>query len=99
MKDESFGALATLGSEYLLIENKPYKAQIKAYNDSLKILDVSVYDFEQFESEFEKYRTITEKYESILTGDDKEYRAHFKALKRELEKAGYQKTSRISMSG
>ena len=29
MKDDSFGALATLGSEYLLIENKPYKAQIK----------------------------------------------------------------------
>ena len=99
MKDESFGALSTLGSEYLLIENKPYKAQIKAYNDSLKMLDVSGYDLEQFENDFEKYRKITGKYESILTGDDKEYRAHFKALKRELEKAGYQKTSRISMSG
>ncbi len=92
LKDDNFGALATLGSEYLLIENKPYQAQIKAYNDSLKMLDISGYSFEQFEKDFEKYRTIIGKYESILTGDDKEYKAHFKALKKELENAGYQKT-------
>ena len=92
LKDDSFGASATLGSEYLLIENKPYNAQIKAYNDSLKMLDVSGYDFERFEKDFDKYRKIIEKYEGILTGDDKEYKAHFKALKNELEKAGYQNT-------
>lgn len=92
IKDENCGAFGTIGSEYLLIDNRADADAYREYNNALPFVDLSGIDTVGYAKEFEKYREIISRYEAMLTGDDEHYKAHYKALLSELDKSGYGKT-------
>ena len=89
---EVFGSENTFGNELLLIENKPKAAALKAYNESLPVPGSDEAVLSAFGEDLEKYRRITEKYKAMLTGEDEQYKEHYKALLTELDAAGYGRT-------
>jgi hypothetical protein len=87
--EDIFGSQATMGNELLLIENKPLKEEYESYNDSLEILDLSRYDFSEFDEDFAEFSAIITEYDDILTGESEDFENRLEELTERLDKAGF----------
>jgi putative aldouronate transport system substrate-binding protein len=87
--EEIFGSQATIGNELLLIENKPLKEQYESYNDSLEVVDLSKYDFSEFDADFAEFAAIINEYDDILTGESADYENRLAQLSDSLDNAGF----------